>query len=913
MSFHRQVAKTWQDDVPGARWFKSDLHIHTIDDAPGGRMNTPPGILGEQYSIEWMRGYARRFLQALIGSGVQVAGLTPHAARTESDFTRSGVWNIVEEWNDGIDDDGIPFRKKIFAIFPGFEPSLYAGKRGLHLLFLFDPEIGKERYLRAFDLVMGGVTPWDNRKLKISSKRPEQAFEDLRQFHSREIAEEAGWGYLILAPHIDNDNGLLGAQKAQVLQLFAHGEIAGLELGDNKLPNDTLADRPWLSDCMKAHRQAFYHASDAYGFDSIGNRFTWIKLGSPRIKALRQAFVASESRMRLGFERAESGEFKRIADPPDVTSHGRPWLKELTVRGAASFFGGSEEGTRFRFSPDLTCIIGGSMTGKSTLLDGLRRLANVPLPDDPTLCTNVQARAGRFLVGEAEVNYDCPGRESTAPLGEQWPAKFFTQNELQRLSEESGAVEEILSRLVPEAGTEIEKLTGELNTLDNGLRDLLKELNRLEGAVAESEQAWQRAKSAKNALTAFSQAGVDRLHLAVKERQAWEEAEEIASKLRSHLRTAINEYLGTQHNPVSSDTLLGSEDFNKMGSELRQQWQELATAVEVVVEKSGKWIERVQDVVKAASDKETALRTQITRALAEEGLDAAKLDEFAALDRRASLLPSYEAERGRTRLAWTEATQNFAELRSTRRELTEKLRAAFDLAINSLRSDFGDRIRVRRTKESNREALNRFLRDLRQQGITRWWNDLDGDHKPSSEKLLSLLQDDLLSNVGMSSVVQDTFRESLTSSNRRKLEALYCSDSYELEMRMDDHAFRPLAALSGGQRVSVLLALLLETGDDRPLVIDQPEDELDNRFLSNTVLPALKKLKGRRQVILATHNANIVVNGDADLVVYLKASANHGEVEQMGVIEESEIRDIIVSTVDGGEEAFRLRLRKYGF
>ena len=66
-------------------------------------------------------------------------------------------------------------------------------------------------------------------------------------------------------------------------------------------------------------------------------------------------------------------------------------------------------------------------------------------------------------------------------------------------------------------------------------------------------------------------------------------------------------------------------------------------------------------------------------------------------------------------------------------------------------------------------------------------------------------------------------------------------------------------------------------------------------------------------MILATHNANIVVNGDADLVLHLKANANHGRVDRMGVIEESGIRDIIVSTVDGGEEAFRLRLLKYGF
>ena len=110
-----------------------------------------------------------------------------------------------------------------------------------------------------------------------------------------------------------------------------------------------------------------------------------------------------------------------------------------------------------------------------------------------------------------------------------------------------------------------------------------------------------------------------------------------------------------------------------------------------------------------------------------------------------------------------------------------------------------------------------------------------------------------------------------------------------------------------------MLSLLLETEDSRPLIIDQPEDELDNRFLFETVLPALKNLKGRRQVVVATHNANIVVNGDSDMVIQLEATAKRDRVACSGAIEEPDVRDAIVRTVDGGEEAFRLRRRKYGF
>ena len=122
-----------------------------------------------------------------------------------------------------------------------------------------------------------------------------------------------------------------------------------------------------------------------------------------------------------------------------------------------------------------------------------------------------------------------------------------------------------------------------------------------------------------------------------------------------------------------------------------------------------------------------------------------------------------------------------------------------------------------------------------------------------------------------------------------------------------------MAHLSGGQQASLLLSLLLETDDDRPLVIDQPEEELDKAYLFDVVLPALRRLKGLRQIIFVTHDANIVVNGDADQVVYLQADADSGWVAAEGAIEQQSVRDAILTVLDGGAQAFELRSRKYGF
>lgn len=93
---------------------------------------------------------------------------------------------------------------------------------------------------------------------RTGSVRAAQAFEALRGLREREhsVEGEATWRYLVLAPHIEASKGLLGAQKAQVLQLFDHEEITGLELGDEQLPVDTLQNRPWLHEGTVATHDA---------------------------------------------------------------------------------------------------------------------------------------------------------------------------------------------------------------------------------------------------------------------------------------------------------------------------------------------------------------------------------------------------------------------------------------------------------------------------------------------------------------------------------------------------------------------------------------------------------------------------------------------------------------------------------
>jgi ABC-type enterochelin transport system ATPase subunit len=122
---------------------------------------------------------------------------------------------------------------------------------------------------------------------------------------------------------------------------------------------------------------------------------------------------------------------------------------------------------------------------------------------------------------------------------------------------------------------------------------------------------------------------------------------------------------------------------------------------------------------------------------------------------------------------------------------------------------------------------------------------------------------------------------------------------------------RPVDKLSPGQRSSAMLPIVA-LAETVPLVIDQPEDNLDNRMVGSVLTRILAELKEHRQIIVATHNPNIVVGGDAEQVIVLDApEARRAEVVQMGSIDAPKIIESVISIIEGGAEAFLTRERRY--
>ncbi|MGE7094452.1 AAA family ATPase [Lysinibacillus sp. NPDC048646] len=122
--------------------------------------------------------------------------------------------------------------------------------------------------------------------------------------------------------------------------------------------------------------------------------------------------------------------------------------------------------------------------------------------------------------------------------------------------------------------------------------------------------------------------------------------------------------------------------------------------------------------------------------------------------------------------------------------------------------------------------------------------------------------------------------------------------------------FKPLSNASAGQKTSAILTLILSIGDS-PLILDQPEDDLDNSLIYSLIVDRIISSKNNRQIIIVTHNANIPVNADSDLVNVMDSDKLTFKPKNSGSIDNHDIKESICSIMEGGINAFKSRALKY--
>ena len=150
----------------------------------------------------------------------------------------------------------------------------------------------------------------------------------------------------------------------------------------------------------------------------------------------------------------------------------------------------------------------------------------------------------------------------------------------------------------------------------------------------------------------------------------------------------------------------------------------------------------------------------------------------------------------------------------------------------------------------------------------------------------------------------------LTQEQINNIELLYPEDEIEMTYKITSGHFKPLSVASAGQKTTAILTFILSFGT-APLVLDQPEDDLDNHLVYSLIVDKIKEIKQRRQVIVVTHNANIPVNGDAEYVISMSSDTHNLKIQAEGTIERTNVKQEICEVMEGGIDAFRTRARRY--
>jgi len=151
----------------------------------------------------------------------------------------------------------------------------------------------------------------------------------------------------------------------------------------------------------------------------------------------------------------------------------------------------------------------------------------------------------------------------------------------------------------------------------------------------------------------------------------------------------------------------------------------------------------------------------------------------------------------------------------------------------------------------------------------------------------------------------------LTDEQFDMLNILLPEDQIQASYRSSkDGSFKNISNASAGQKTSTILTFILSHGTT-PLILDQPEDDLDNHLVYGLIVDRLRESKEKRQIIVVTHNANIPVNGDAEYILAMDSESKQLNVLHEGTIEEKEIKREICDVMEGGVQAFRLRSQRY--
>ena len=289
----------------------------------------------------------------------------------------------------------------------------------------------------------------------------------------------------------------------------------------------------------------------------------------------------------------------------------------------------------------------------------------------------------------------------------------------------------------------------------------------------------------------------------------------------------------------------------------------------------------------------------------------------ATLEQQVARLQSLEQQRLDLNAELKTLLEQRKSLKASHILMRDQISAMREEIASELQREAGERVRIRIMRNADHMAYQQMLTDgLRGARVRNHDEIMTALMQLRPEQLAQLIQGNDLNSfeelTGFGSErsrkILDSFRDTV---DPLALEVIAIEDRIAIELNVSSAGkanFKDASDLSRGQKCTALLPILLARRDS-PLIIDQPEDNLDNHFIFETVVNAVQRLKERRQMIFITHNANIPVLAEADLVLVMNSDGRIGLVEKSGTVDEC--REQIIDLLEGGREAFELRSKRY--
>ncbi|HDS0927460.1 TPA: AAA family ATPase [Pseudomonas putida] len=935
-------------DYQGMRWFKTDFQVQTPEDNRHWAdddlrlHNRRPLVDGRPCELG-IQDKAKRFLRRCHELELEIIGITDHNFSEKSEPRDWFLTHLVEQNKSVAREVG----RDPLAIFPGFEVDI-----GYHVLCLFQPA-KKQLHIQRLHMILTKLGLAENERFRGGT--PMQLRREGRTLSLKELIEVVHHhDGIVIAAHADQADGILSS--ANNIADYQIPQLLAVEVTTYPMPPRILSildgsNRDWS---RRGRQPAYVQSSDAKSLavgedgrplpNSLGYRSTWVKASKPSIAALRQAFLDGSSRLRI-----------QDARPSDEQTH--PRIVFLKCRGL-SFLADQE----VHFSPNLNTIIGGRGTGKSTLMELLR----FAFARDTVghFSASIKAKFERLretFSGDAEIQIGWEGVTgqvdiiSLRPDGthrivqgevvdiaaylKQIPIQFYSQQQLSDLTNVGGEGS-LLGMLDEACIAELQALKARENTLRAEIvqvfaaSDQLDELRRSEKEVAqqlsELNRQWQARKEIQAEALLFQRAEAGRQYFEKSRVQFSDDVSAIAEMAEKLAQPGILNDGKIEIWPRAG----WFNDYTDRARELRQRYSEQLSALVKSLREDAAELERRQDGWEVVSAELAAIKDGFMQACQDRGLqpqDVARLQEIdktrqvkqeslEQLQKQIEgLAPTVEKLSSRLDELHGIWAEQLAVRNRTAAEITHKANHSINILIHPMADEAHFQTVWEGLAPDGRARIGRVWVRIGTVLFADFHNYLTAKQPAAYSPWLhikTVLTEKIPVPQELTELVGDIRKHLVEQKDKWRAARLHrIEDQVDLELyRADGSLVGSIQsrALSEGQRNTAVLKLLLAQGDG-PIVIDQPEDELDSNFIYHELVPLLRKVKNRRQLILATHNANLPVNADTDLVYALDVKKGRGERLALGGLDQTDTANAVLNIMEGSAEAFKRRFDKYHF